>query len=110
MKVLRPGHVYSLDQLDSEEKQELTFVSRAPLHEVYPGVQNQEVLRVLINRVKFLDREVSWPRNVDILKHLRLALVLHEVRALERKVQKEKLFPEYVEVNPKDGHFILVEN
>ncbi len=46
--------------------------------------------------------------NDDIIRHLRMALVLHEARALIRKVHKDELAPEIVDV-AGDGHFRLQE-
>lgn len=107
MKVLVPGHTYELDHLDGNGKTRLQFVSRAPLHEPAEGVINQEVLRALIDRVQLLDAEVPWSGNIEILKHLRMALALHEVRALLRHVEKGQILPELLSTGA-DGHFQLI--
>lgn len=106
MKVIYPGHLYELDHLDGDRKTPLQFVSRPPLHPAKEGVTNQEVLRVLIDRVKVLDAEKPWAGNSEILFHLRMALGLHEARALTRHIEKGKLQPESVPVG-EGGHFIL---
>lgn len=100
------GHRYLMAQLDSDDEQAIQFVQREPLHSPLAGVQNQEVLRVLIDRVKVLHAEKPWTGNERILFHLRMALTLHELRALEYKVSKGKLEPELVAVDA-DGHFML---
>ena len=105
MKVLEPGHVYELDQLDGDGKQILTFVNR--ISNPHSGVLNQEVLRAVIDRVQYLDAELPHPFNATILYHLRMALGLHEARAYLRKIEKGQLLPERVKVSPKDGHFVL---
>lgn len=104
MKVLIAGHLYELSHLDGDGGQRLQFVDRNHGMDS-EGTYNQEVLRVLIDRVKFLDDEVPWEGNGQILHHLRMALVLHEARALCRKVEKGKLLPESLIVGP-DGHFL----
>jgi hypothetical protein len=64
----------------------LTFVNReANPHE---GVQTQEVLRALIDRTLHCDRCLRWDGNDKIIHHLRMALALHEARAIERKTEK----------------------
>lgn len=108
MKVIDPGHLYELNHLDGSGTTRLQFVSRAPLHTPAEGVINQEVLRALIDRVQLLDSEVTWSGNAEILHHLRMALALHEARAMLRHVEKGHIRPELLPTGP-DGHFILVE-
>jgi hypothetical protein len=73
----------------------------------HEGTTNQEVLRALIDRVKYLDSQLPWDGNSKIIEHLRMALVLHEARVLERKTETGKLAPEKVVCDEKDGHFQL---
>ena len=107
MKVTVPGHIYLLEHLDGNKTQQIHFVDRGHGHDE-EGTYNQEVLRVLIDRVKFLDEELPWDGNDKILYHLRSALVLHEARHLERLVERGKLKPEEVKIG-KDGHFVLTK-
>lgn len=110
MRVIQRGHAYELDHLDGDGKTILQFVFRARHNmggqQDIEGVTNQEVLRVLIDRIQFLHEQLPHDNNPKILEHLRLALVLHESRALERKVEKGELRPEHVR-KAKDGHFEL---
>lgn len=107
MTPIYPGHRYELTRYDGEGVEVLQFVQRRPLHKPFPGTINQEVLRVLIDRVEVLDSEIPWEGNREILYHLRMALVLHECRALRRKVETGKLkFPEKLST-AHDGHFII---
>jgi|SRR5215831_20903930 len=110
MKIIEPGHIYELHELDllanPAPPQKLTFVNREPGHE-HPGTQTQEVLRALIDRTMHCDNCLRWPGNDLIIYHLRMALVLHEARALERKVEKGQIHPENIRTNPADGHFEL---
>lgn len=107
MRVVYPGHVYELHHVgDPNLFQTLHFVQKAPLHPEMDGILNQEVLRVLINRVQFLEKEVHYDRNDEIIFHLRAALLLHEVRALGRKFCKGDFAPESIVIG-SDGHFYL---
>lgn len=108
MDIISKGHYYKLATLDGEVDQHLKFVKRFRGAENHAGTINQEVLRVLIDRVQFLNDEIQWDGNKEILKHLRMALVLHEARALMRKVDKDELKPELVKTSPDDGHFELL--
>ena len=111
MRCLDDGHTFELDNLDGSDisKQTLVFVKRFRGAENHPGTWNQEVLRALIHRVIMLDQEMPWAGNDEILFHLRRALVLHENRALLRKLEKGELRPELIEVDPRDGHFVRIE-
>lgn len=106
MRVIYPGHRYELDHLDGSGKTILQFISRAPLHAPVEGPTNQEVIRALIDRVKVLDAEVPWSGNEIILHHLRMALTLHECRALLRHVEKGHILPERLALGV-DGHFAV---
>jgi len=104
MKVIIPGHRYVLDHLDGDKTTSLQFVQRQPFHEPTEGVTNQEVLRCIINRVQTLNSEVPWENNQKIIYHLRMALALHEARAVERHIEKGEDVENYP-VGP-DGHWI----
>ena len=107
MRVIEPGHIYELSSLDGELEQHLTFVAREPENNrVHPGTQTQDVLRCLIDRTKHCDECIRWEGNDEIIYHLRMALVLHEARALERKTLKGYIQPEHVAIG-EDGHFTL---
>jgi len=109
MRILEAGHVYELNQLDTKDtaaKLVLRYVNREPGTE-HTGAQSQEVLRTLIDRTMHCDNCLRWHGNDLIIFHLRMALVLHEARALERKVEKGIILPENIETSVGDGHFIL---
>lgn len=121
MRVVEPGHIYELNQLDGDGTPlRLVFVNRESTpHE---GTQTQEVLRVtvdmlecLIDRTNHCDNCLRWEGNDRIIKALseaqrqmRLALLLHEARALERKMHKGTFDPATHPTGP-DGHIILGE-
>lgn len=100
MKVIDPGHIYELDWLDvepglSSEAVEgigcniLTFVKReGPKYPGnvghYPGTQMQEVLRALIDRVKYVNKQIPTQENDFVLQNLRNAMWWLERRAAWR--------------------------
>lgn len=109
MKILEPGHIYALDWLDGIPEGDtnlLVFVNREDGTE-HPGAQTQEVIRALIDRTRHCDKCLRWEGNDQIVYHLRMALALHESRAIERKTEKGLLLPEHIET-ADDGHFRLV--
>ena len=114
MNVVDPGHkyhVFNFDQQDGDEEVQLIqFVKKLIVPgriESHCGTNCQEVLRVLIDRVQILNDEVPWEGNYEIIKKLRECLLLFELRALQRKMEKETLFPEKILWDEKDGHFHL---
>lgn len=89
MKVLDPGHDYELAHLDGDGVSFLTFVKREG--EGYPGnvghwegTNLQEVLRALIDRVRYLDGQICHRRNGTVLRALQIAMWELEARAAER--------------------------
>jgi len=116
MKVIEPGHIYQLTVLDGGEDTIIRFVNREISK--HPGTQTQEILRaqidsleVLIDRTNHCDGCLPWPGNERIIKalseaqrQLRLALLYHEQRVFERRMEKEGFKPEEVPVN-KHGHW-----
>ena len=92
MKILDAGHKYQLDQLDSLQNAEpllLRFVKREgenfPFNKgSYGGTNCQEVLRVLIDRSKYLQRQKPCAETEAIIASLEAALLLFEVRASRR--------------------------
>lgn len=116
MRVIEPGHIYELEHLDGDSTQRLVFVNREDTpHE---GTQTQEVLRAnidsvecLIDRTNHCDACLRWEGNDRIVKalaeaqrQLRLALLYHEQRAMERKMEKHGVMPEQINT-ADDGHF-----
>lgn len=88
MRVLDPGHRYTVDGYDAPGKMDqlVTFMKREGVgypgnKGTYPGTNCQELLRVLIDRVKYLDKQIPCFANLLVLSHLRNALYLFEYRA-----------------------------
>ena len=114
MKIIDSGHTYELRSYDGIQENILTFMKRYgcsyPGNEnEYPGTNCQEVLRALIDRVKYLHNQIPHQRNILILDNLRQALYSFESRAAERRGRI--LGPEicvyaieHYETCPKCGH------
>lgn len=106
MKVIESGHVYELDDLKSSTKTRFQFHMDPAIHgKALDGPSSQEVLRMVIQRVKHLNAEQEWEGNDEILFHLRSAITLFECRAMMKKA--EGSFP--IEDAPldQDGHIKL---
>ena len=86
MKILDAGHKYEVDALDGGEPQVIQFVKRCgegfPFNASESGGTNcQEVLRILIDRVDYLQRQKPCAESEAISSLLKTALLLFEVRA-----------------------------
>lgn len=107
MKVLHKGHRYELSVVNGDAPPVVVqFQNKEPGDEC-PGVTTQEVIRVLLDRTRYCNNCMPHRVNEEIVYHLRKALVLHEARALERKVDKGQLQPEFISTS-HDGHFYFL--
>ena len=90
MEVIDPGHYYVVENYDGSGIQKLYFLKRVgkgyPFNQPPPhkGTNCQEVIRVLIDRVKYLDKQIPCDENKLIIKNLQSALWLFEKRAAAR--------------------------
>lgn len=91
MKVLDPGHAYSVAMLDCDERLEglLTFVKREG--EKYPGnVGNhpgttmQEVLRALVDRAMYVYNQEPCTETESAIELMKAAIVCLEIRAARK--------------------------
>ncbi len=116
MKCVKKGHGYKLrnrypdnkgptDTKFKMEDQQLVFINLQP-GQMHAGTTTQEVLRVLIDRTRHCANCMPHPNNERIVYHLRMALALHEARALERRIEKEGLAVEMLPVT-EHGHLSL---
>jgi hypothetical protein len=110
MKCIDPGHVYRLDQRGADGGATFTahFLDLEKKPPV-PGPTTQEYLRMLIDRTMYCDQCEPWEGNQHIIDHLRMALALHEARALIKKTVKGEIKPERVALG-SDGHFKLISD
>lgn len=101
MRVIDPGHLYELENLDGSPRDPLSllrFVKRIgekfPGNEGqgYPGTISQEPIRALINRTAYVDRQRPHPRNQLAIDHLRQALRELEMRAAEERGDVRAVF------------------
>lgn len=98
MKVVEPGHVYELQNVDGDGTQTIRFVRRRDDEALVltedkrsEGVLFQEVTRVLIDRINYLNAEAPCPENVEIMEALRRVIQLGEVRAARRTIEKHPM-------------------
>ena len=92
MKVIEPGHMYEVSIFDGPQNywNKIRFFKRVgegyPGNELPPhdGTNCQEILRVLINRVKYLNKQIPCGENSMIISLLRMCLYLFEQRAARR--------------------------
>jgi len=89
VKVLDPGHRYSLRHLDGDGEEILQFVKREG--EGYPGnvghcegTTSQEMLRVLIDRNQYCNKQIPDAHTQEAIRHMQIAIYEFEVRAAER--------------------------
>lgn len=110
MRIIEPGHVYAMANVDGDGEQAVWFVrrrdERAELLPVFtPGVLSQELLRVLIDRVRYLNDEDPCDEDVRIIANLRDCLRLFEARASRRTIEKMPM-PEMAEACPICHHLL----
>ncbi len=111
MKVLETGHVYEPNNRETDadcEGQTIRFINKQPGQE-HGGTTTQEVIRILLDRTRHCNNCMPHRNNEQVIYHLRMALIMHEARALERKTEKGDFMPEYLATGD-DGHFLLHEN
>lgn len=112
MRCTEAGHKYLLEHLDGDGLQELVFVKREG--EGYPGnighhegTNLQEVYRVLINRIQYLNMQVADGINLHLIESARCSIIYLELRAAARHGRKHPDFWDDVENQPvctKCGH------
>lgn len=116
MKVLDAGHKYELATLDGGFPQVLTFVKRHDEEnptrfpgnrDSHPGTTIQNVLRALLERFRYLQRQHACLENVACIFCLRLSLWLIEFRAARRHRRffiRSLSFAEHAPMCIKCGH------
>lgn len=93
MRVIRPGHRYELDQFEPEPpSQTLQFIEKEPitpgsteLHTVNNGTTNEEVLRVLIDRMQSMQAKVPCRETALVVTKLEESLMWLEKRTADRQ-------------------------
>lgn len=98
MKILTPGHRYELENFEAKAKdssgQVLQFIERTPvaeghpeLHTVRDGTTNEELLRVLIDRMHSLQAKFPCRENAIATTHFETGLLWLEKRTADRKAR-----------------------
>lgn len=98
MKVLRPGHQYELYNFEadlSELNQRIQFIEKEPveggaqgqMRTVRDGTTNEEVLKVLIDRIQSLNAKFPCRENSIVLTKLEESLMWLEKRTADRKAR-----------------------
>jgi hypothetical protein len=98
MRVIDPGHYYQITSYYPDPNkqvywrdQEISFVKKIGENfpgntgTAYPGTNCQELIRVLIDRVEYLNNQKPARENHKILYHLFEALAWFEIRAAHLK-------------------------
>lgn len=91
MNVLTPGHKYGLANFeDRDTTQELQFIEKNPLPDgqlvtVNDGTTNEEVLKMLIDRLKYLGAKLSSRENSLAVTKCEEALMWLEKRTRDRQ-------------------------
>lgn len=90
MEILAEGHRYKLDMYEGGNC-ELQFIqkeeSERGLKTVANGTTNEEVLRVLIDRMQYLQKKMSSRENALVITKLEEALMWLEKRTNDRKLR-----------------------
>lgn len=93
MKVLTKGHKYELSNFESLAGQVLQFIEKEPssngdLKTINDGTTNEEVLKMLIDRIQYLQQIVPCRENAIAITNLEQALMWLEKRTSDRKARK----------------------
>ena len=90
MEIITPGHLYKLDSFEGGAGQTLQFIHKSQekpdgdLYTVSDGTTNEEVLKMLIDRLKFLGNLLPCRENAIAITKLEEALLWLEKRTAER--------------------------
>lgn len=107
MRVIDPGSTYELANLKGDGTSLFRFYKDPEIHgSGHAGPSTQEVMRVVIDRIKTLESEKPHWVNEMLIQRGREMIALFEVRALVEKVVKGRLDIESLPVGA-DGHIIL---
>ena len=89
MKILTPGHKYELSNFDNPERpgQTLQFIQKAgdPVELVSDGTTNEEVLEMLIDRMRFLGGLLPCRETSIAITKCEEALLWLERRTTDRR-------------------------
>ena len=120
MKILNKGHIYSLEVYDKQENETQIVYFMQRVGTKYPGniaafagTNLQEVIRMCIDRFKYLDNQVHSIYNSICIWLLRFVILFLEKRAAKRHRLKLKVKVKNIEHLPTCkicGHIICGDN
>lgn len=90
MRAITPGHFYALKNFENgAESQTLRFIEKEgePLKTVHDGTTNEEVLEMLIDRLRFLGNKLPSRENSIAVTKCEEALMWLNKRTAERKAR-----------------------
>jgi hypothetical protein len=89
MKVLTPGHLYDLDNFENNNmSQRIQFIEKdAGMTTINDGTTNEEVLTMLINRLKFLGERLPSRENSIAVTRCEEALLWLNKRTEDRRAR-----------------------
>lgn len=94
MKVITTGHKYELASFEGGPAQTLQFIEKvpskepsAPLVTVNDGATNEEVLKVLIDRLQYLNGKFPCRENALVITKLEESLMWLNKRTAERQAR-----------------------
>lgn len=110
MKVLKEGHLYELDSIEGKNIQKLQFIekeaeevieefgdgkgrTRVVFKTINDGTTNEEVLKVLIDRLTTLNKKLPSRENSIVLTKLEECLMWLDYRTKKRLEQKVENTP-----------------
>jgi len=88
MKVIEEGHIYELKSYEGMGDQTIKFISKNGGNIVHDGTTNEEVLEVLIDRMKSLNSKFPCRENSLVITKLEESLMWLERRTSLRVKQQ----------------------
>jgi hypothetical protein len=96
MKVIDEGFAYELENFDNKESkgQKIQFVknevSKERIRVFIEGTTTEELMKVLVERLRFLNKKANCEENTESIKHLDIALMYQEKRSKTRFLNKQE--------------------
>lgn len=96
MKTITPGHRYELENFEAKDQpgQIIQFIEKIPIEEgkpelktVHDGTTNEDLLRVLIDRMNSMQAKFPCRENAIATTHFETGLLWLEKRTADRKAR-----------------------
>lgn len=87
MNVIDPGHEYQVNSIGDEPDQIISFLKRVNGELIHDGTTNEEIIKVLIDRMNYLQNQVPCVENEIAITGLTIALNSLESRTTKRVAQ-----------------------